>query len=165
MHAIAICRTYVFAQRQYASLQLRSGRKEYAQRLISSPGKRDGLYWPSQSPSDDSPMAPLVAAALDEGYEPGRPGAPVPYHGYVYRVLTAQGSRAPGGAQSYLEGEHLTRGFALVGWPAEYGVTAVKTLIVNQDGIVYEKDLGPQTESIVAAMTAYDPDASWSPAP
>ena len=166
LRAAAICRTYVWAQSQYASLQLRtSPRKEYARRLISTPGTRDGLYWPAESSADESPMAPLVAAALAEGYQPGRPGEPVPYYGYVYRVLSAQGPHAPGGAHSYLEGERLVRGFALVARPAQYGVTGVKTMMVNQDGTVYQRDLGSRTEAIVAAMTAYDPDASWSVAP
>jgi hypothetical protein len=166
MRAVAVCRAYAWAQHEYAARQLlTSPRKEYARRLISTPGTRDGLYWPAVSPADKSPMAPLVTAAQAEGYRPGPSSEPVLYYGYLYRPLTAQGPHAPGGAHSYLEGDSMTRGFALVAWPAQYGVTGTKTLIMSQDEIIHQRDLGPQTAAMVDAMTAYDPDPSWTPVP
>jgi hypothetical protein len=127
------------------------GIKSFATRLISSRGKRDGLYWPALADEPQSPLGPMVGlAAVDE-----------PYHGYRFRVLTAQGPGAPGGAKSYVEGGRMTGGYALVAWPARYGDTGVTTFIVSRDAVVYEKDLGSHTASIAGTMKAYDPDSTW----
>ena len=164
LRAIAMVRSYIYAQHQYASLQIRYGEsREYAQRFRSTPGKRDGLFWQADS-EGESPMAPLASAISAEGYAPG-PGGPesIPFHGYVYRILVAQGAHAPGGAHSYLKGTRMTRGFGLVAWPVEYGQSGRTTFIVNQDEIVYGKDLGNRTGDVVRGYAAYDPDASWTP--
>lgn len=128
------------------------GVKAYATRLLSSQGKRDGLYWPALG---DEPLSPL-------GPMKGFSGRNEAYYGYFYRVLTAQGNSAPGGAKGYFRSGRLTEGYALVAWPAVYGDTGVKTFIVSRDGIVHEKDLGPNTDAIARAMKAYDPDSSWT---
>jgi hypothetical protein len=149
--AIQAVLAYVDAQREYALVDRNgNGALEYAQKLISSPGKRDGLIWPL-SLGDDSP--------LGEDFLPKQPGAG--YHGYHYRILTGQGAQAKGGARSYLIGKRLVNGFALVAWPVKYGSTGVMSFIVNQDGQVYERNLGPQTEKAVAAITLFNPDQSW----
>jgi hypothetical protein len=130
------------------------GVKAFAARLISTRGKRDGLYWPALADEPQSPLGPMVGlAAIDK-----------PYHGYLFRVLTEQGPGAPGGAKSYIHGGRMSGGFALVAWPARYGDTGVMTFIVSRDAVVYEKDLGPQTASIARAMKAYEPDATWKKA-
>lgn len=162
--AIAVARAFVEAEREYAAEDRGEGKGVYAQRLRSSPGKHDGLYWEDADGKVDSPFGPLVAEADAEGYAPATPGeAPKPYHGYYFRILTAQGPNAPGGAKSYVQDGKMTGGFALVAWPAEYGVSGVQTFLVNQQGIIFQKDLGAQTAQLGAATTAYDPDASWTP--
>jgi hypothetical protein len=158
---IRVCQVYVAAQRLYAQTA-RDGQPAgaYAQRFRSDPGKQNGLYWPAARGEKRSPLGDLAAgAALDE--HKGTTGAAVPFHGYYYRILTAQGPSAPGGAKDYLKAGQLVGGFALVAWPAEYGVTGIMTFVVNQEGVVREKDLGPQTSTLVQAMRTYDPDASW----
>ena len=165
--AIAVAREYVEAQLEYARADRGGGRGVFAQRLLSTPGSRDGLYWNDESGRDDSPLGPLVAEAAAEGYTQAggaTPGPPRPYHGYYFRVLTAQGANAPGGAKSYVADGKLTGGFALIAWPAEYGVSGIMTFVVNRQGIVFQKDLGPTTAEAAKGMTAYDPDASWTPA-
>jgi len=134
---------------------------KYAERLISNDGKHDGLYWPPKDGEAVSPFGPLVAEAQEEGY--GKKGAP--YHGYYYRVLTAQGKAAPGGAYSYIINGNMIAGFALVAYPAQYGSSGVMTFIVNQQGVVYQKDLGLKTEAIAKAMKIYNPDSSWQKVP
>jgi hypothetical protein len=163
--AISVARAYVDAQREYAAEDPDgNGAHDYAGRLLSSEGKRDGLYWPAAAGETPSPFGPLVAEASDKGYRgPTKAGERVPYEGYYFKVLTAQGSHAPGGAMSYEENGVLTKGFALVAWPATYGASGVKTFVVNQLGIVFEKDLGAQTDTLAPALVAYDPDQSWSP--
>jgi hypothetical protein len=142
---------YVDAQREYATADRNGdGVLEYAQKLVSSPGRRDGLIW-SASLGDDSP--------LGEGFLPRAPGEG--YHGYRFRILTAQGSNARGGARSYLIGNRMTSGFALLAWPVKYGETGVMSFTVSQDGEVYERDLGPQTAQAAAAITRFDPDERW----
>ena len=127
---------------------------EYAARGLSTPGKRDGLYWASLPGEPESPIgAELAEAKLGQ-----------PYHGYLYKILTAQGANAPGGARSYLKNGRMTEGYALVAWPAKVGDTGVMTFIVNQDGIVYQKSLGPNTDALASAMKTYDPDSSWQQA-
>jgi hypothetical protein len=160
LSTIYVCRAYVDAQHEYAALQRPP---QYAQRLLSSPGKKDGLYWPADG-GPESPMGPLLAQASAEGYHL-KQGQTTPYHGYYFRILTAQGPHAPGGARSYLKDGRLTGGFALLAYPADYGASGVKSFIVNQQGVIFDKDLGEQTSTVAAAITAYDPDMTWDPVP
>jgi DUF2950 family protein len=158
LEAIAFCRVYIRAQEDYAS-RPRDGRtKAYAEKLVSTPGRKDGLYWPSPDKGDETPLGREVAVAGDyaRGKQP-----PSSWWGYYFRVLTAQGKEAPGGARRYVVDGKMIGGFALVAYPVEYGSSGIMTFIVNKDGRVYQKDLGEKTDAIVAAMTAYDPDASW----
>jgi hypothetical protein len=163
--AIATCRAYVAAQQEYARVPRdESGVTHYATRLRSNEGKKDGLYWPVNDNEPVSPMGPLVAAATLEGYDPTKSaigGKRQPYHGYFFHILKAQGDAAPGGKKSYLDGDKLTKGFALIAAPAEYGASGVMTFCVNQDGKIYEKDLGPQTVELAKAVTEYNPDSTW----
>ena len=131
-------------------------------RFISTPGKKDGLYWPVKPGEVQSPLGPLVGEATDEGYG-GRRSTddPPPYHGYYFRLLTEQGPAAPGGAYSYLVDGRLIGGFAVVAYPARYGVSGVMTLMVNQTGAVYQKDLGQDTADVAKAMASFNPDPSW----
>jgi len=165
LYAIQICQEYVTAQRDYAArMAAAGGPAEYAQRVHSTPGTHDGLYWEAASDGDLSPIGPLMATATAEGYGPGKGGAARPFHGYLYRILRMQGPHAPGGRRSYVRDGKMTDGFALVAYPAAYGSTGVMTFIVNQQGVVFEKDLGPRTAQLGHAMTMYDPDPSWHPA-
>ena len=154
--AIEIMRAYVEAQREYAEQDRNGdGIREFAQTVLSSPGKYDGLYWPTADGEPESPAGPLLETKdLKDGY-----------HGYRFRILKAQGKAAPGGARSYVKDGRMTEGFALVGWPARYGETGLATFIVNQDGVVYQKYLGPNAAAIAGAMTRFDPDASWTALP
>jgi len=160
--AIAVCEGYVQSQRDYAS-KGRDGDPQgiYAQRFLSTPGRQDGLYWPVSKDEPESPMGPLVASAALEksSQQPARD--PAPYYGYFYRILTAQGPDAPGGAKSYVVNGKLTGGFALIAYPAQYHSTGVMTFIVNQDGVAYQQDLGDQTSDVASQITAYNPDDSW----
>ena len=163
--AIKVCQEYVQTQREYASVDRDlDGVMQYARRFCSTPGKRDGLYWETAETETPSPLDPLVAAAAGEGYASGKVCAiaPEPYHGYLYKILLAQGSDAPGGAYSYVINGNMVAGFALAAWPAEYEVSGVMTFVVNQNGVVYEKDLGVRTDEIVKAMAEYNPDTTWS---
>ncbi|MFI4986526.1 MAG: DUF2950 domain-containing protein [Alphaproteobacteria bacterium] len=163
--AIEVCRAYVVAQQEYASSdRLGHGLREYAARFISSAGKHDGLYWPAEAGGEESPLGPLVASARAEGYGPkGKAGGKrAPYHGYYYKILTRQGKDAPGGAYGYVVKGHLIGGFALVAYPAQYRNSGVMTFMVNQDGVVYQKDLGAGTAKLAPAMTAFNPDKSWT---
>ena len=160
-----VMRAYVDAQREYASRD-RDGDEvlEYAQRLASSPGKRDGLYWPADPDGETSPLGPFVAHAQAEGYFGDTPidkYSPQPFHGYLFKVLTRQGKHAPGGKYDYIINGNMIGGFALIAWPAEYGASGIMTFIVNQQGRVYEKDLGKGTSKAAGKINAYDPDASW----
>lgn len=159
LSTIATLRELVTAQREYASQRHDQSPFQYAQRVLSSPGKHDGLYWDVAEGQPESPLGPLVAEAFEEGY--GKGGELIPYHGYCFRLLTAQGSSAPGGERSYLDEKgQLTRGFAFVAWPATYDNSGVMTFVVNQQGIVFQKDFGA-VENV--PVTSYDPDASWTP--
>ncbi|MGA3159157.1 MAG: DUF2950 domain-containing protein [Steroidobacteraceae bacterium] len=164
LRVMEVCQTYVKAQQEYAALQI-GGRSEFARQFKSTPGHQDGLYWPAQQGEPESPLGPLVAQARAAGYVAHRGGTSDttsrPFHGYYFRILTAQGSHAPGGAASYLAGERLAHGFALIAYPATYGNSGVMTFVVNQLGIVFEKDLGPDTARLAGQIEAYDPDASW----
>jgi hypothetical protein len=164
--AMRVCRAYVQAQREYATVD-RNGDEvlEYAQHLRSPPGTHDGLYWSTRAGDELSPLGPLVAQAHVEGYRHQTKiltDEQSPYHGYYFRILTRQGKHAAGGKYNYIINGHMIAGFALVAWPAEWGNTGVMTFIVNQQGKVYQKNLGPKTPSLARAMTAFDPDPSWS---
>lgn len=162
LNAINVCRAYVEAQRDYAAKsRLGNGLHEYAQRVLSSEGKHNGLYWPASQGAEESPLGPLVAAAEAQGYGSKSAEGQAPFHGYFYRILTRQGKSAPGGARNYRVNGHLTGGFALVAFPAKYGDSGVMTFVVNQDGIVFEKNLGPNTADIARHMTQYNPDQTW----
>jgi hypothetical protein len=163
--AIAVCEGYVQSQVDYGS-KGRDGNPSgiYAQRFHSNPGKQDGLYWPVSKGEPESPMGPLVASASAAEHARQPAESPVPYYGYFYRILTEQGADAPGGAKNYLVDGKLTGGFALIAYPAEYRSSGVMTFIVNQDGVIYQQDLGDQTGALAPKMTAYNPDGSWEPA-
>lgn len=159
-------RAYVDAQREYASKD-RNGDEvlQYAQRLASSPGKKDGLYWPLDLDGEMSPLGPLVAEAQTEGYHPqvkGQEQTRAPFHGYYFKILTQQGSNAPGGKYSYIINGRMIAGFALIAWPAEYGTSGVMTFIVNQQGRVYQRDLGDKTDELAPTMNTYDPGTGWA---
>ncbi|MBI3580810.1 MAG: DUF2950 domain-containing protein [Nitrospinae bacterium] len=161
--AIEVCRAYVDAQREYASKGLASnGLTEYAQKFKSSPGKHDGLYWDAGEGEEKSPFGPLIESARAEGYgaeqrEPGRN----PYHGYYYKILTRQGENAPGGAKDYVVKDRMTEGFALLAFPAKWGDSGVMTFLVAEHGIVFQKNLGPDTAEVAGNITEFDPDLSW----
>ena len=161
---IRVCRTYVAAQQLYAE-KGHDGKPAglYARTFWSDPGRENGLFWPSGRGKKRSPLGELVATAAAEGRPLGNDGAqPSPFHGYHFKILTAQGPAAAGGAKDYLAGGTMSGGFALVAWPAQYDVTGVMTFVVNQDGIVREKDLGAGSDAAARAMKVYDPDASWT---
>jgi hypothetical protein len=158
LSAIETCLAYVDAQQEYAEQGV-AGNGVYAQRIVSRPGKKDGLYWPAQSSADESPLGELAASAAAEGYRAGQQRAP--YHGYYYKVLTRQGPNAPGGALDYVVRGNMIGGFALVAYPAGYRNSGVMTFLVNHQGDVYEKDLGPNTARIAAGITAFNPDNTW----
>jgi hypothetical protein len=161
LSAINVCQAIVQAQNEYKSQAHGADAvHQYAQRLASTDGKQDGLYWKAEGGQPKSPLGPRIALASYQGGESATAHS-VPYHGYYYRILTAQGKNAPGGAMSYLDQGKLTRGFALVAYPARYRVSGVTTFMVNQDGIVYQKDLGPETEKIATTMQDYNPDSTW----
>ena len=161
LNTIQVCLAYVDAQREYyASDPDGDALLQYARKFASSEGKRDGLYWPTKPGEPPSPLGPLVARARGEGYAK-RSANPVAYWGYHYRILTAQGKDAPGGAYDYLAHGKLMGGFALVAYPAQYGVSGVMTFIVNQDGVVYQKNLGPNSAAIARAMKQFNPDSTW----
>jgi DUF2950 family protein len=157
LDTIQTCLAFVDAQDEYADKDRGDGTGVYAQRIVSSPGKTDGLYWPSDK--NDSPLGALAAEASLEGYKAD--SEPKPYHGYYYRVLTQQGASAPGGAMNYIVKGKMIGGFALVAWPADYANSGVVTFIVSHSGIVYEKDLGEDTAAVAKSMTSFDPDKSW----
>jgi hypothetical protein len=153
----------VDAQREYAMEDRdHDGMREYARRFASAPGKRDGLYWPTAPGEAPSPLGGMVAAARAEGYRRDQASrGPAPYHGYLFRLLERQGKHAPGGAFEYVVRNRMLGGFAVVAYPAVYGSSGVMTFMVNHEGVVYEKDLGPKTAQAAAAMNAFDPDGSW----
>jgi Protein of unknown function (DUF2950) len=161
--AIAACRGFIDAQKDYASVGhdgLPAG--IYAARLMSDPGKQDGLYWETKEDEPASPAGPFLAKAGGEGYGNSAGSQEnEPYHGYFYRILKAQGAAAKGGAKSYLSDGKLTGGVALVAYPAQYKASGVMTFIINQRGVVYQKDLGENTLDLAAAMTEYNPDSTW----
>lgn len=158
--AIQVCRELADAQNEYQA-QPHDGDddRQYAQKLFSDPGKQDGLYWPVSSGQAESPIGPLLASANADGHGPE--GKPEPFQGYYFRILKAQGPNVPGGAHSYVENGKMTRGFAFLAFPAEYRNSGVMTFIVDKSGVVYEKDLGPQTAETAKTLTRYNRDATW----
>lgn len=161
-----ICRAYVAAQRLYAESNhddMRAG--VYAQQLRSDPGRHNGLFWPSSRGEKRSPLGTLIASAADVPVRDNAGAEPSPFYGYLFRILTAQGAAAPGGARNYIVKGVMSDGFALVAWPVEYDVTGVMTFIVNQDGRIHERDLGPETAAAARSMTEYNPEEGWSVVP
>lgn len=159
LNAIWVCREYLAAQHEYAS-EIRDGGtvRKFAQRLVSSKGKQDGLYWdPATASGEESPFGPLVAEYLKGGRKPGDP-----YYGYYFRILTRQGGSTPGGRYNYIINGNMIGGFALVAFPAAYGETGVMTFLVSHHGTVYQKDLGPRTEAIARDMLEFNPDKTWT---
>jgi hypothetical protein len=162
LSAIEVCLAYVDAQREYYAWSPDGmGILEFAQRLASTKGKRDGLFWETKPGERPSPLGPLVAEARAAGYRRAQGGGPTPYHGYLYRPLSAQGPDAPGGAYDFVVKGHMIGGFALVAFPASYGVSGIMTFIVSHDGVVYQKDFGPKTAQVGNAMKRYNPDRTW----
>jgi Protein of unknown function (DUF2950) len=163
LDAIQVSLAYVDAQREYAQKDRDGdGLLEYAQKFRSDSGKKNGLYWEAKAGEEVSPLGPLAARAVKEGYGQSKPtDKPSPYRGYYYRILSVQGKDAPGGAYSYLVKGNMIGGFALVAYPAEYGNSGVMTLIVNHQGKVFQKDLGKNTAALAAAMKEYNPDKTW----
>ena len=160
--AMRISDAYVTAQRLYAR-RAHDGKPAglYARRFPSAPGTQNGLYWPVKRGEPHSPLGELVAQAAAEGRELGTGESRVPFHGYYFRILEAQGPAAQGGARDYVVKGEMSGGFALVAWPAQYDATGIMTFMVNQDGVVYEKDLGPDTATAVTQITRFDPDKTW----
>lgn len=157
--AISFCATFVAAQRDYATVP-RGDEPiiEYARQFTSTEGKHDGLYWPTASGADLSPLGPFAIAALEKGIT----AKDSPVAGYHYRILTRQGANAAGGAYDYVINGHMVGGYALVAWPVKYGQTGVMTFLVNQNGIVYQKNLGPDTATVVETIDSYNPDDTWA---
>ena len=164
LSAIRTLLACVDAQHDYFDLiKDAKGSGEYAERVVSTPGRRDGLYWPVAEGETESPLGPLIDAAQASGY-PGElvGGKPIPYEGYYFRIIKTQGPNGDGGAKSYIQSGRMIGGFALIAWPAVFESSGIMTFIVGPDGDVYQKDLGPKTVRIAAEMTTFDPDLTWS---
>jgi hypothetical protein len=163
LHTIDVMHAYTDAQREYACMARdEGGNQEFAQKFASSEGKKDGLYWKAGEGEAESPFGPLIARATEEGYSGALgEGPPEPFYGYYFKILKAQGEHAKGGAFDYVADGKMVLGFALVGYPAKYGASGIMTFIVNQEGVIYEKDLGEDTAKAAAAMTTFDPDDTW----
>jgi Protein of unknown function (DUF2950) len=161
LDVIQTCLAYVDAQNEYAEKDhTGAGAGVYAQRAISQPGKRDGLYWPTSAGEEQSPLGPLLAEAARQGYRTSEKRAP--FHGYYFKILTKQGPAAPGGALDYIVNANMIGGFALIAYPAEYRNSGVMTFIVSHAGVLYQKDLGVETTKVAERMTAFNPDSSWT---
>lgn len=159
---VEVMRAYVDAQREYAEADRDGKGVQYARHILSRPGLKDGLYWPTDEGEPESPLGPLIADARSEGYSAKRKTRPSPYHGYVFRILTEQGKDAEGGARDYIVRGRMIGGFGLVATPADYANSGVKTFIVNQEGRVFEKDLGDNTARLARRIDAFNPDSSWT---
>jgi len=160
LNAIQVCLAYVDAQDEYADKdRTGAGTGVYAERFVSNPGKKDGLYWPTSPGEEESPLGELFAKASAQGYKAGEGRSP--YHGYYYKILTKQGAHAPGGAANYVVNGKMIGGFGLVAYPAEYRNSGVMTFIVSYAATVFQKDLGPDTDEIAEKITAFDPDSTW----
>ena len=157
LSTIRVCQELVAAEKDYRRTQP----EEYAEKILSDAGRRNGLYWPAAAGEAQSPIGPLVASAVAEGYTNGKELAQSPYRGYYFHILTQQGKHAPGGAKSYIANGKMIDGFAFVAYPAEYRSSGVMTFIVGSDGVVYERDLGNETVELAKAMKQYDPNANW----
>lgn len=165
LRVIETMRAYVTAQREYAEKdRIGNGMRAFSQKIISTPGVKDGLYWKAKDGEEVSPMGPLVAMAAREGYTRRTATGKAPFQGYYFRVLTAQGDKAPGGAYNYVVKGNMILGFGLIAYPAKYGSSGIMTFIVNQQGIVYQKDLGKRTVRLVSAIKEYNPDEGWTEA-
>ncbi len=165
LETMQVCLAIVDAEREYAGRHLDpDGVPVYASRFISRPGKRDGLYWPTQANEAPSPLGSLLATAADEGYVRAGALRRKPYHGYYYRILKSQGKDAPEGTRDYLVKGKMIGGFAVIAYPARYGASGVTTFLVNHDGVIYEKDLGPNTKAVAAAITVFNPGEGWKEA-
>jgi hypothetical protein len=163
LNAIGFCKSYVTAQGKYASANPNAGGGvNYAQKLKSTPGMKDGLYWPAADNEPASPFSQLVAQAHAEGYGTNQDAGPHPFHGYYFRILTQQGKAAPGEERDYMSHGNLTGGFALVAYPEVWDQSGIMTFIVNQDGKIYQQDLGAKTSDIAVAMKDYNPDSTWT---
>ena len=150
------------AQAEYAShAHDGSTSNQFAQKILSDPGKQNGLYWAAADGQPESPIGPLIAQARAEGYGRGNGGNPAPFHGYYYRILTKQGPNAPGGARNYIVHDEMLNGFAFVAYPAEYRASGVMTFMINQDGVIVQKDLGPDTAQVARAITEFNPNDTW----
>ena len=160
LSAIRVCQELVAAQKEYYAKQ----NNQYAQKIFSDDGQHNGLYWKTAAGEPESPIGPLVALAVAEGFAPSGDGAPTPYRGYYYHTLKRQGKNAPGGVKSYIVNGKMTEGFAFVAYPAEYRSSGVMTFIVNADGVVYQKDLGKKTDALAKAMKEYNPNSRWQKA-
>ena len=156
---ISVCHELVAAQKEYSPQH-----NEYAQKIYSDEGQHNGLYWKAAAGEPQSPIGPLVAAAVAEGFAPNRSAAPTPYRGYYYHMLSRQGVNGPGGAKSYIVNGKMTGGFAFVAYPAEYRSSGVMTFVVSQDGVIYQQDLGPQTDVLAKAMKEFNPNSGWQKA-
>jgi hypothetical protein len=154
---IRVCQELVAAEKEYYPTQ----HNEYAQTIFSDEGQHNGLYWKAADGEPKSPIGPLVASAVAEGYAKSRDSAATPYRGYYYHIVTRQGKDAPSGAKSYVVNGKMTEGFAFVAYPAEYRSSGVMTFIVNEDGVVHQKDLGKDTDVLAKAMKEYNPTSSW----
>lgn len=160
LHTIEVMQAYTDAQREYAGMK--PGGPEFAQKFASSEGRKDGLYWEAVEGGEASPFGPLIARATEEGYTAGLDeDPPEPFHGYYFKILKGQGEHANGGAFDYVIDGKMVLGFALAAYPAKYGASGIMTFIVNQEGVIYEKDLGGETAAVAAAMTLFDPDDTW----
>lgn len=161
LRVIETMEAYVAAQREYASKDwMGSGTHAYAQKILSTPGKKDGLYWPAKEEEEESPMGPLAAMAAREGYS-GKASGTTPFQGYYFRILTAQGKSASGGAYDYVVKGNMILGFGLIACPAKYGSSGIMTFIVNQQGVIYQKDFGKNTTEVAEAIRTYSPDQTW----
>ncbi|MGC1482410.1 MAG: DUF2950 domain-containing protein [Candidatus Acidiferrum sp.] len=160
LSTIRVCQELVTAEKEYRPTQ----NNEYAQKIFSDEGQHNGLYWKATDGEPQSPIGPLVASAVAEGYARSRDGAPTPFRGYYFHILARQGKNGPGGAKNYIVDGRMTEGFAFVAYPAEYGSSGVMTFLVGEDGEVYQKDLGEKTASLAREMKEYNPNASWQKA-
>jgi Protein of unknown function (DUF2950) len=161
LYTVGVLEDLAEAQEEYASaVRADGGIPQFAQKIISDPAKHDGLYWPVADDEPESPIGPLVADATSQGYRKGT-GNLVPFHGYFYKVLTKQGQLAPGGARNYMRDGKMTRGFAFLAYPAQYRSSGVMTFMINQDGVIVQKDLGPDTTQIAAGIAEFNPDHTW----
>ena len=167
LNAVQVCLAYVDAQKEYVlGDHDADGYFEYAQQFVSDPGRKNGLYWETREGEKTSPLGPAIAMASQKGYKKMSEaalasGSPLPYHGYYYKILKAQGKNTPGGAYDYIANGKMIGGFALVAYPAKYGYSGIMSFIVHMDGVVYEKNLGMNTAKAAEALTRFDPDKTW----